>query len=233
MIRIDRQSFFAGFRAAFGKLAQSQVVGLETLLGFIEADPLPDMRWIAYLLATIKHECADTWMPIEERGQRSYFDKYESGTKIGKVLGNTQPGDGYLFRGRGYDQLTGRNNYLTLGDLLGVDLVGNPDLAKVPLTAYQIACVGMAKGLFTGKKLVDYINSTGTDWVNARRVINGTDRAELIAGYARSFHAMLRASPAPTDAQVGQVDTQSRGDYERLASAVRRSIDELQKALAA
>jgi len=233
MIHIDRPSFFDGFRAAFGKLTQSQVVGLETLLGFIEADPLPDMRWIAYLLATTKHECADTWMPIEERGQRPYFDKYEPGTEIGKVLGNSQLGDGYLFRGRGYVQLTGRGNYRTMGDLLGADLVGNPDLAKVPLTAYQIACVGMAKGLFTGKKLGDYIHDTGTDWVTARRVINGMDRGALIAGYAKSFHAILRVSPTPPDAQVGQVDTQSRGDYERLAGAVRKTIDELEKALAA
>ncbi|MDF1853819.1 MAG: hypothetical protein P1U85_23525, partial [Verrucomicrobiales bacterium] len=53
---------------------------------------------------------------------------YGSGSKQGKVLGNTQPGDGWKFRGRGYFNLTGRDNYKRMGDRIGVDLVSNPDL---------------------------------------------------------------------------------------------------------
>ncbi len=201
---IDRARFFGGYRQAFGPLTQTQVDGLETRLGFIDADPLPDIRWIAYYLATVKHECADTWRPIVERGPRSYFNRYEPSTAIGRRLGNTEPGDGFRYRGRGDVQLTGRRNYALFGTILGLDLLADPDLALDPLTAYRIACIGMAKGLFTGVGLGKFINAAQCDYVGARRVVNGTDRAQLIAGYARTFEAVLVAShgapmpPSPT-----------------------------------
>jgi hypothetical protein len=50
----------------------------------------------------------------------------------------------------------------------------------------------MTKGLFTGKKLNDYINNTKTDYVNARKIINGLDRANLIASYAKVFETALK-----------------------------------------
>lgn len=219
-MNIDRAAFFSGYRSAFGKLSQAQVVGIELLLGFIEADPLPDVRWIAYLMATIKHECADTWMPIDEKGGASYFRKYDGRAD----LGNTQPGDGALYHGRGYVQITGRKNYAQMGGLLGVDLIGNPDFAKVPLTAYQIACVGMAKGLFTGKGLMDYLGAQ-TDWVNARRIINGTDKAKVIAGYADAMFRALSAAIKPAEAAPADHQKPS------LAAAVRDAIAQLQAAL--
>lgn len=224
---IDRTAFFIGYRAAFGRLSQAQVVGIETLLGFIEDDPLPDVRWIAYLLATTKHECADTWMPIEERGARTYFNKYEPGTRLGRQLGNTEPGDGYLFRGRGYVQITGRRNYSLLGGLLGDDLVGIPEKACMPLTAYRIACVGMARGLFTGRKLGDHLGAS-TDYVAARRVVNGTDRADLIASYAEAFARILAAFVQPDRPAAPAPVTH---DNDTLAAAVRRAISDLQRAV--
>ncbi|MBK8200636.1 MAG: hypothetical protein IPK75_20055 [Acidobacteria bacterium] len=232
---MDRKTFFDGYRGAFGKLNQSQVDGIETLLGFIEADDPSDIRNVAYLLATTKHECADTWEPIEERGPQKYFDKYGYNTTIGRTLGNTQPGDGYLYRGRGYVQLTGRRNYTIFGDLLGIDLVGNPYLAKDPKTAFAIMAVGMARGLFTGKKLSDYINAGGTDYINARRVVNGLDKAQLIADYAGAFEKVIRAATrvaaAVADAQVGPVDTSDAAKYASLVSAVRKALAQLQAAL--
>lgn len=145
----------------------------------------------AYVLATCFHESAHTMKPIYERGARDYFDKYEPGTRIGAMLGNTTAGDGYLFRGRGYTQLTGRANYARAAAKLSLDLIRLPDLALVPANAAQIMVLGMTEGWFTGKSLSSYITLSSSDFVNARRIINGTDRAELIAGYAQEYDALL------------------------------------------
>lgn len=161
------------------------------------APPVP-LRWAAYMLATVKHECADTYQPVVERGARSYFDKYEPGTKLGKQLGNTAKGDGFLFRGRGYVQITGRANYQGLTAKLGLsgddDLIAHPDSALHPGVAYRIMSYGMRKGSFTGKKLADYVNAGGADYRQARRIINGLDRADTIKGYAVAFESILKGS---------------------------------------
>lgn len=147
----------------------------------------------AYVLATCWHESAHLIRPIYERGARDYFNKYEPGTRIGEMLGNDHAGDGYLYRGRGYVQLTGRANYAKAGAKLGLDLIRLPDLALVPANAAQILVVGMLDGWFTGKSLSSYITLSSSDFVNARRIINGVDRADLIAGYAREYDALLKA----------------------------------------
>lgn len=193
---INRKAFFDGYRDAYGKLSQSQVDGLGLLLSSVEYyDDVPDLRWVAYILATVKHECADTWQPIVERGSKGYFDQYEAGTAIGKRLGNTTLGDGFRFRGRGYVQLTGRANYVRMDEVLGdVGLYGNPDRALIPAIAYEIMVVGMLLGLFTGRKLSDYLNATVTDYVRARQIINGMEQAERIAGYATTLQQILEGA---------------------------------------
>ncbi len=218
-MKFDRAKFFGGYRAAFGPLRkQSQVDGLEKLLALMEADPWPDIRDAAYFLATVKHECADTWQPISERGTDAYFSRYEGRA----ALGNTEPGDGLRFKGRGYVQITGRANYERFG------IADTPTSALDPDVSYGIAKRGMLEGLFTGKKLSDY-----PDYLNKRRAINGTDRAEMIAGYARKFEGILRTSAVHEDAHVGPVDVQRPGDYEMLAAAVRKAVAGLQEALRA
>lgn len=198
-MRIDHTAFFTGYRNAYGRLTQGVVNGLELLGRNMEADPaLKNVQWAAYMLATVKHECANTWQPIVERGPRAYFDKYETGTPIGRRLGNTEPGDGYRFRGRGYVQITGRANYARMTHVLKLgpdaDLVQDPDQALRPAIAYQIMSVGMIKGLFTGKKLADYIGPGVCDYKNSRRIINGLDQATMIAGYATTLEGIIRAS---------------------------------------
>jgi putative chitinase len=198
-MKFNHTTFFNGYKEIYGKLNQSQVSGLDNLVGYIELDnDVSDVRWAAYMLATLKHECADTFQPITERGARSYFDKYEPGTKIGKNLGNTVKGDGYLYRGRGYVQLTGRANYQKMSANLGLtgdeDLILHPDNALHPEVAYRIMSYGMRFGSFTGKKLNDYINASKCDYTNARRIINGTDQAAKIKGYAVNFETVLKNS---------------------------------------
>ena len=107
--------------------------------------------------------------------------------------------------GRGLIHITGRRNYADWSQRLGVDLISHPELAEQLDHAARILVEGMVKGTFTGKKLQDHINSHQRDFVGARRIVNGTDKAALIAGYAEKFAVALgdgvSAAPAPVPAQ--------------------------------
>lgn len=189
-MKFDREKFFEGYRNAWGKMFQSQVDALNDLLHRFEAEPRwSDIRHIAYAFATVKHETADTFRPITEYGGKKYFDKYDTGLLAAR-LGNTpaKDNDGYLYRGRGYVQITGRANYRKFG------IEASPGDALAPDISFGILTTGMQKGLFTGHKLNDYIQSLDCDYVKARRIINGKDDANLIAGYARNFERILKAA---------------------------------------
>jgi predicted chitinase len=110
---------------------------------------------------------------------------------VARQLGNTQPGDGPKFCGRGFVQLTGRRNYTDWGTRLNIPLVTNPLLAMQADVAAKILIEGSRLGTFTGKKFADYFNPTKEDWVNARRIINGLDKAHLIASYAKSYYSAI------------------------------------------
>ena len=199
MLRFDDKKLSEVYTEMFPAPPQrpSAITGAGKLVRTFGDDPdITDLRWAAYMLATVKHECANTWAPIVERGAREYFDKYEAGTPIGARLGNTQPGDGYQYRGRGFVQITGRNNYKKLGQLLnlGDRLVKQPELALDFDIAYKIMSYGMRHGTFTGRKLESFIHSTECDYLHARRIINGLDRAESIQGYAKKLEIVLRES---------------------------------------
>jgi hypothetical protein len=177
MVEIDEAKFLDMYTAGFGALKGDQKDGLLSLVRSIGKDPkLNDRRWPAYMLATVKHECADTWRPIEE---------------YGKGAGRPYP----PYYGRGYVQLTWKENYLKLGQALGLgdQMVVRPELALQPDVAYQVMSFGMRSGTFTGKKMVDFLHDNVTDFINARRIINGLDRAELIGGYASKFNDILSA----------------------------------------
>ena len=173
----------------FNGLTESQLIGFKEILSNVNNDiNITNPQWVAYMLATTWHETAYTMKPIDEYGSTNYFEKrYGYTTIIGKNLGNTKPGDGSRYHGRGYVQLTGKYNYNRVGRELGLDLVNHPDSVKEPLIAYNILAGGMTQGWFTGKSLSDYIDSTKCDYVNARRIINGTDKSKTIASYAQKF----------------------------------------------
>jgi putative chitinase len=195
----------------FGTLKDSARVALLSLLDFLEADSkIVDIRWAAYILATTLHETAGTYRPIHEYGKREYFIKrYGSQTKVGKSLGNDTPEEGADYAGRGFPQVTGEYNYemaeaalrkeypdviarfeartgkkfdLTVGDQANDK--ADPDNMMDPEIAYCTMSYAMRKGAFTGVGLAKYINGEKCDFTNARRIINGTDCAEKIAGYA-------------------------------------------------
>ena len=198
MFTINRTKFFDGYRVRFGPLTDDLVEGLEFLLGQIEQDNRfpgteTNRRELAYCLATFKWETAHTMKPIDERGGNNYFNKrYGPQTSVGKMLGNTKAGDGALFHGRGYVQLTGRRNYAKAKQLTGVDLIADPDRAKDSEIAYQIAIQGMKDGWFTGKKLSQFIkDGQSPNYEDARTIINGHDKAANIADIARRFNEVL------------------------------------------
>lgn len=198
---VNHKAFFDGYRPNFGVLTQPLVDAMDDLLIFIAADPVWSgapmdgirRRQLAYVLATIKHETAHTMLPIDEFGTTDRFDRlYGPPSKKAKELGNTRPGDGDRFHGRGYVQITGRNNYRHAGNQLNVDLETNPERIKEKPIAYTIAVAGMNHAWFTGRKLSDFINEKKVDFVNARRIINGLDRADQIADMARRMDDILR-----------------------------------------
>lgn len=180
---IDRDKFFSGAREAVfrGSLAQSQVDGLNTILDGFEAQG--DLRWLAYELATVFHETAATMQPISEWGHGA-----------GRPYGHPDPVTRQVYYGRGFIQLTWKSNYQAMSSVVGENLVADPTLALEPAIAAKIMFYGMERGSFTGRKLADYFNAKTTDYVNARRIINGTDCAAQIAIYAQEFHAALTAT---------------------------------------
>ncbi len=194
-------AFFAKLRGGLlgPSLEPSEVEGLNAIL---DACKGLTASQTAYCMATAYHETAHTMQPIKEMGGTAYFTRMYDITgarpDVAKRLGNTQPGDGARFAGRGYVQLTGRANYLKAGQKLGLGdgLIANPDRAMEDAIAAQIMRVGMAEGWFTGKSLTSYLfdGKAGTldQFTNCRKIINGTDRAALIAGYALDFQTALQ-----------------------------------------
>ena len=180
---IHRDYFFDSMRHYLGggSLTPEQVSGTVVLLDWfdLENPPLPDKwhlsdREFAYCLATAWHETAFTMQPVVEYGGETYL----------------QSKDYYPWYGRGLVQLTWEENYALQDEKLGLKgaLLQNPDLALQPDIAVKILLYGMADGDFTGKRLDHYFTDDLTDWYNARRIVNGTDKASEIAAYAEKFH---------------------------------------------
>ncbi|MFF9550331.1 glycoside hydrolase family 19 protein [Methylobacterium sp. NPDC097178] len=183
MSLINRKFFFDRVRKDLfkGSLKQGQVEGLDTLLDVWENKHSGnDDRWLAYVLGTAYHEVDRTMQPIEEYGKGK-----------GHAYGIPDAATKKAYYGRGFVQLTWKKNYQTLGDKIGVDLVHHPEKALDTDVASEVIFTGMIDGDFTSKSLSDYFNNSDEDWIHARRIVNGLDRAEKIAGYARKFYAAI------------------------------------------
>lgn len=190
---MNREIFFQHIRQEpfSGKMTKTQVVGVEALLN---AGEKIDVRWLAYIMATVFHETGARMQPVRE----GFATSDASARRILKKYPYAAPDPvtGHSYYGRGHVQLTHASNYLKMGDVLELDLYHNPDLALRPDVSLRILMLGMTNGLYTGKKLADYFHGATTDPVGARRIVNGTDRAGLIAGYYHAFHAAIVAANA-------------------------------------
>jgi hypothetical protein len=192
---LDHGKWITAYSAAYGHIDPVKQQNIERLLLAIEADAaVTDVRWAAYMLATVKHECADRWQPVEEYGKgagRPYGEPVTVVSADGQPHVNT-------YYGRGYVQITWKDNYARLGKAIGVSdqLVIFPEKALDPSMAYRIMSEGMRRGLFTGRKLADDINDHRCDYRQARQIINGLDQADRIAAYSNTIEAILRQSVA-------------------------------------
>lgn len=145
----------------------------------------------AYVLATGYHETA-RWKYTHEIGEGRGRDY---GEPLLIIRGQT-----VAYYGRSDVQLTWLRNYakmslaLTLEFGRPIDLVNNPEQATTPEISSYIIWQGMIAGMFTGKNLADYVRGDTIDYVSARKIVNGTDKDELVAGYALKFERALQHS---------------------------------------
>ncbi|KKX28065.1 glycoside hydrolase family 19 protein [Rhizobium sp. LC145] len=195
---VDRRYFFDCARAEIfgGRLRAKQVEGVSAILdGWEKRAPEGDRQALAYVLATAFHETAGTMQPVREtlaRTDAAAIARLEKAYASGRLRSVRTPywwpdAEGKSWLGRGLVQLTHRRNYEAMSKLTGVDLVADPARAMELEISVTILIEGMRAGSFTGLKLGNYFGPGRSDWLGARRIINGTDRAELVAGHGKAF----------------------------------------------
>lgn len=138
-----------------------------------------DHGQIAYVFATAEHESHFGRFMMELADGWDYESRED--------LGNTEPGDGPRFKGRGFVQITGRRNYQIWSEKLGVNLIDRPEKAALPEIAARILVRGMRDGSFTGVSLSDFIVGNRRDFFNARKIVNRLDKADIIAQFAEYY----------------------------------------------
>jgi hypothetical protein len=145
-----------------------------------------DANHIAYVLASAHHES----------GMGAAMTEHDSGQRYeGRAdLGNTQAGDGPRYRGRGFVQITGRSNYTRYSRLMNEDMVNHPERAADPDVSARFTVDGMVNGTFTNLTggIARFNRPEGAyDFVHARQLVNGMDRAEAIAIIAGQYRQVM------------------------------------------
>lgn len=192
---INRQPFYEHCRQHLfaSKIFQGQVDGINHIIDEWEKRELTDLRWLAYILATVLHETGRSMQPVEEVG-KGKGHKY--GTKT-KQSGKPYLWPNKIYYGRGHTQNTWYENYEALTKQAikegkGWDFLHHPELLLQTTPSIWATFHGMLTGMYTGRRLSDYLNGEQADYVNARRIINGVDCAVIIAGYAKTFYEALK-----------------------------------------
>lgn len=202
-----------------GRLTQGAVDGINAIIAEFDSyhEGTGNIEHLAYILATAYHETAGTMQSIEEYGD---------------VKRNRY----YPYHGRGFVQLTWKHNYSRMGDLLNIDLEGQPELALSTDISAKIIIVGMSQGMFRGKKLSDFDFAQSDDVIAARAIVNadtnyrsavmGKTIGQLVANYYyRWLEAINAASvgqphPAATEPSEGKPAIKSRTIQSAIAGAI-------------
>ncbi|MEW6495194.1 MAG: peptidoglycan-binding protein [Cyanobacteriota bacterium] len=144
---------------------------------------------IAYVLATVQHETAHTFKPVKEA---FWLDEGWRRRKLWY----------FPYYGRGFVQLTHRSNYQKYSNILGINLADEPDRVMEPKISLFILIDGMAKGRFTGARLGQFVNSSKTDFVAARKVVNPGDKAHAIKDLAESWLSKINLESIDSESPV-------------------------------
>lgn len=205
---MNRKAFFDAIRTNpfSGALTPDQVDGITRILDEWDRRRLTDIRWLAYILATAFWETSRTMQPVIETRRPSEAQNPSVDTAIARLEASYAAGKlpwvkraywrkdaaGMSWLGRGLPQLTHKANYERAEKETGLPFTDNPDLMLEPQPAVTVTFSGMINGWFTGRKLRDYFRDDKADWVNARRIINGVDKAQVVATIAQAFHQALK-----------------------------------------
>lgn len=217
-MKFDRTTFFTYVRRApfGGRLTQEQVDGMSDMLDFVEANPslLTDIREVAYSFASAYHETGGRMVPVRETfaiSDGQAISRLNHAYKNGKLPQVKKPYwlEGWF--GRGRIQVTHKSNYEMVERETGLPVTRNPTLLLDSKTDCRVIFPGNHFGWWTSglHTLPKYFNETTEDPVNARRVVNGTDKAKHIAEniykpFLGAFNAALVDTPLPVDVTVGE-----------------------------
>jgi hypothetical protein len=208
----DLTKYFDSVRSTLfdGHMSEDQVDGQQAILdGWAARRAGDDMRWLAYFLATAYHETSKEMQPIEEYGKGA-----------GQPYGEPDPDTGECYYGRGFVQLTWKDNYRRADDEVGCDSVNHPEQQLQAEISGATGYIGMVEGWFRGDKLTDYFNASKDDAYGAREIINGDKDivpswsngesiGQLIAEYHAHFLEALNLSwseaPQPPEPSTGTV----------------------------
>ncbi len=195
-MKINKEKFYTAHRQAYGSIYKNSTVdNINTMLTAFETHSAlftigVELQQAAYIAATVKHESAGTYGAFKEIRQQLLDTP--SRRRV-RALQDRYWNTGYY--GRGPVQLTWEYNYSAMQKLTGAPLLNDPDLLLRNLgLGYEVTLRGILGGVFTGKKLEDYINNTKVNYVSARKTVNVLDKAGLIAEYAEKFYNILKAS---------------------------------------
>lgn len=215
---MDRAKFFASLRrggsGVFGSsLSQAQVKGCEAIIDACDRYGVITAHHVAHVMAEVYHETGGYMLPIKETVMPSHKDKnppddlvirrLDQAYASGKLPWVSRPywrkdKDGKAWFGRGPIQTTHRINMAKIGQVLGVDLLKDPDRILEPEVGAASAVVGLRDGLYTGRKLSDYAFPAALDAGpehHPRRMVNGRDGTDKkVSGYHRAFYSALEAA---------------------------------------